>query len=944
MSCTVVIEQQALDQRQKPAQPSEGNPRVSHDQAYLRDGADSGYGSKASGSEQVATKTLYKFDKDVPREANERFQDLQDLFFKPLFDHAFRSAKKEKHMRNAFLFEPSYNTLCGLTMTTSENGVLRQVATLGGTIACKDKDGNSRLWCLTVDHVFHSQGNGSDRFEASDVSEDGDDQTENETEDSEVEICLETSDGGLRAGVPRMRDLNLFKNSLSGDTRKTISTSALIKDTQSSQISHYYDWALVDLTNIPNVANKILNHVTRGFKPHQITKSGNLELDQENPSRGLVARGRRALILTASNNEYLPPLVGVMSSNPSFIHLGIGDSPITVLSLKLSETPSRSLAKGDCGAWVVDAENCDVYGHVVALDPFGDALIIPIEDILHDIKGTLGLQQVGIHGSEIVSPHKSGNVDELEVQKDSAMTWVIDDTSYDHTNSDLTMTSTLPANAPAPERPEDQLALNEKPEEDYPQGRRVSDEDEEKHEYPRHKPWPYYDLYSYTRGTVPILSHYVPVRQRFTHTTIMTAASGIAFLVGPLIGGAFTVHLSWRWCFYINLPLVGITGFSIFFFYPLKQPKTPTVKGLLELLIELRKRMRKDRGSLRLFTDLFLELERFGLFATFIDISGLICLLLALWWGGTTHAWSDWRIILLFVLFATLYMTSVAMQAWRREYAISPFVLGQRSIHAGLGFAFCMSAAFSIINYYMPIWFQAIKGAPPIKSGAMSLPLVVIVPVLSIVVRSAITHVGYYMPFMIASSIFMSAGAGLLTTLHTESGLEAWIGYQVCFTSHLLAYDSPTNRSVKILFGTGVGLGTQLSVIAVQTMLLLLRIPSEGEVLIMSVRHLGDAIFISIGQNVFENRLVSNLRSMQVDVNVQAIRSSGATTIRNLVPAENLPNVLTAYNSAINEAFYAVVGIAALSAMGTILTKGNHSFVRTNHRTPKSSYIPHSHA
>ncbi|KAF2231647.1 MFS transporter [Viridothelium virens] len=558
----------------------------------------------------------------------------------------------------------------------------------------------------------------------------------------------------------------------------------------------------------------------------------------------------------------------------------------------------------------------------------------------------------------------------------STPTLLTDDTPHYDTASDLTVPLTLPANAAAPKNSDDQLATNERSKEDYPEERQASGEDEEKHEYPRVSEqylmtmalclsvfsislghtmistaipeitdqfnslgdigW-YGSAYSLTTGTflpvfgrlykvgsvkwiflfaififelgslacglarisrilifgralvglgsagissgtLPIISHYVPVRQRFTHTTIMTAASGIAFLVGPLIGGAFTVHISWRWCFFINLPL-----------------------GLLELLTELPKKMKTNRGSLRLFVHWFMKLERFGLFATFIDIPGIVCLLLALSWGGTTYTWSDWRIILLFVLYAILIMTSIAMQAWRKEYAISPFALGQRSIYAGLGFAFCMSAAFSIINYYMPIWFQAVKGASPTNSGVMSLPLVISVPVLSIMVRSAIMHVGYYMPFMIASSIFMSAGAGLLTTLRPNTGQEAWIGYLV-------------------LFGTGVGLGMQLSVIAVQTVLLL-TVPSEGEVLIMSARHLGDAIFISIGQNIFENRLVSNLRSMQPDVNAPQIGSFGTTTMRNLFPAESLPKVLTAYNSAINQALYTAVGIAALSTIGSLLMK-----------------------
>ncbi|KAF2231646.1 hypothetical protein EV356DRAFT_286306 [Viridothelium virens] len=410
MTSTVVVEQQTLDQKRKAAQASEDNPRTSHDQVYVYDGADSGYISKeASGSERVAPRTLYKFDKEIPREANERFLDLRDLFADPLFDYAFKSAKKEKHMswqlkwlgedenqmkphivvachqkykkkvkkyfeqahvkcelqrpdayiqpaifvcegpwilasvlrRNAFLAEPSSNTLCGLAITTSENDVLRQVATLGGIIACKNKDGTSHLWGLTVGHVFHTQEHGSDRSEASDSSEDSDDRTENEADGSDVEISPEILHGRLQAEVPRIRDLNLFKNSLSRENQKTISTSAMIKDPQSSETYRYYDWALVDLANIPNVADQLLNRVTYASELHQITKARNLKLDRETPSKDVAIGSRRVLILAASNDEGLSPLVGVVSLNPSFINLGIGGYPIMVLSLKLLEKSSR---------------------------------------------------------------------------------------------------------------------------------------------------------------------------------------------------------------------------------------------------------------------------------------------------------------------------------------------------------------------------------------------------------------------------------------------------------------------------------------------------------------------------------------------------------------------------------------------------------------------------
>lgn len=80
--------------------------------------------------------------------------------------------------------------------------------------------------------------------------------------------------------------------------------------------------------------------------------------------------------------------------------------------------------------------------------------------------------------------------------------------------------------------------------------------------------------------------------------------------------------------------------------------------------------------------------------------------------------------------------------------------------------------------YYLPIWFQAIKGVTATKSGIMSLPLILGLVIVSIIGGALITIFGYYTPFMILSSILMSIGAGLLTTLKTDSGHGKWIGYQ----------------------------------------------------------------------------------------------------------------------------------------------------------------------
>lgn len=145
------------------------------------------------------------------------------------------------------------------------------------------------------------------------------------------------------------------------------------------------------------------------------------------------------------------------------------------------------------------------------------------------------------------------------------------------------------------------------------------------------------------------------------------------------MGGAFTDNLTWRWCFYINLPFGAVTGLFIIFFF---QPPGGKVKGA-DLTW---------REQLKV-----LDLEGTALF-----IPGVICLLLALQWGGTTYAWGNGRIIALFILFALLIAGFVTIQLWKQELAtVPPRIFKNRNIWGCALFAAFQGAAFFVMVYYV---------------------------------------------------------------------------------------------------------------------------------------------------------------------------------------------------------------------------------------------------
>ena len=150
----------------------------------------------------------------------------------------------------------------------------------------------------------------------------------------------------------------------------------------------------------------------------------------------------------------------------------------------------------------------------------------------------------------------------------------------------------------------------------------------------------------------------------------------------------------------------------------------------------------------------------------------MICLLLALQWGGTTYPWINGRIVALLILFAVLLIVFIAIQIWLREMAIVfPRIITQRTVASSLFFGFFLNAAVFLLIYFLLIWFQAIKVTDALHSGIDSIPLLLTMTLGIIVSGGLIIKFGQYMPYVIVSLILISIAAGLITTFISDIGI-----------------------------------------------------------------------------------------------------------------------------------------------------------------------------
>ncbi|KAE8422257.1 major facilitator superfamily transporter [Aspergillus pseudocaelatus] len=224
-------------------------------------------------------------------------------------------------------------------------------------------------------------------------------------------------------------------------------------------------------------------------------------------------------------------------------------------------------------------------------------------------------------------------------------------------------------------------------------------------------------------GLFTILVYILPLHRRPFFCGLLGIIESVAILAAPIVGGLLTQSLGWRWCFWINLPIAGVTLLMTIFLF--SDPKPSNINMTFrEKLVEV------DPISNLLF------------------IPALTSLFIALSWTGTKYPWNNGKVIGPLVTFC------------------------DRNVIASAIFTMCTNSASNVLEYYLPTYFQVIREYSPSRSGYMMVPIVIGVTIGMLLCGSGTTTLGYYTPFMLCFNAPISAVQTVLPTDDVSLGLS----------------------------------------------------------------------------------------------------------------------------------------------------------------------------
>jgi EmrB/QacA subfamily drug resistance transporter len=358
--------------------------------------------------------------------------------------------------------------------------------------------------------------------------------------------------------------------------------------------------------------------------------------------------------------------------------------------------------------------------------------------------------------------------------------------------------------------------------------------------------------------TMAVVGDIFPPRDRGRYQGFFGAVFGVSTVIGPLLGGFFVDHLSWRWIFYVNLP-VGMAALAVIAvaFHPHAAQRKHTIDYAGAALLA------GGLSGVVLFTSL----------------------------GGTTLDWSAPAMIAMLLTGILLLVAFVLVERRAAEPILPLALFRNRTFATTSGIGFIVGLALFGSVTFLPLYLQIVKGMSPTSSGLQLTPMMAGLLVTSIVSGNLISRFGRYRPFPIAGTAVMTAALGLLATLGVDT--PRW-----------------TISLYMVVLGLGLGMVMQVLVLAVQNAVPYeqLGVATSGTTLF---RQIGGSIGVAVFGAVFANQLQSELAN-RLPAGVSAPTTATPALVDRLPPAVH-ETYVEAFSAALTPVFVVAAAAGAVA-------------------------------
>lgn len=321
----------------------------------------------------------------------------------------------------------------------------------------------------------------------------------------------------------------------------------------------------------------------------------------------------------------------------------------------------------------------------------------------------------------------------------------------------------------------------------------------------------------------------VPLRFRPKWFTMVLGAWAVGTVIGPLVGGTLVEKATWRWCFFLNLPICGVALPMCYFLGSLSQPKT----------------------------DLMSKLRQIDWLGNFLFIASLTGLLVGISWAGIQYAWASYQTILPLVLGGLGLIGSLYYEwCWSKVPFLTKELFKGRSALASYFAAMFQGLSLYMCMYYLAFYFTAAKQFPPIRTGLSLIPSTALMLPASSITNALITRFGSYRPYIWVGFTVGTLGGGLFAMFNDQTKTPVWA---VC----------------QCIYGAGMGMVLSAVNVSIQA-----AVDPEhagrAAGMYAFMRSIGMALGVAIGGTVFQNVMKAELVKLGVPHAAEIAKNSEA--------------------------------------------------------------------